>query len=52
MKGKELIDHMLKSHGFTAWNPPAPNTKAYKAWKLSHEEEYHGRWQNQQDHEH
>lgn len=52
MKGKALIEHMQNEHHWVTWNPPAPNTREYKKWKHSHETEYHGRWQDQQDHDH
>src|SRR4029077_2581438 len=50
--GKVLVQHMRDAHGYTTWKNPAPNTVEYRKWKKSHEEEYHGRWADDQEHDH
>lgn len=54
VKGQALIDHLNKDHGFTIWQGGKKfiNSKEYKRLQKSHNEEYHGRWQDQQDHKH
>lgn len=50
--GKALVDHMQSAHGYLTWHPPTPNSREYRAWKRDHENDYHGRWADQQDHDH
>lgn len=49
--GGALVAHMEAEHGYVAWNPPKPNTRAYRQWKTQHEDA-HVRWSDQFDHNH
>ena len=50
--GRKLVEHMMTAHHWATWNPPSPNTRAYKRWKIEHDELLHRRWADQQDHTH
>jgi hypothetical protein len=52
LSGNALMDHMQSNHGFHWIFKPKPNSREYKRTQKEHEELYHGRWQDQQDHTH
>lgn len=52
-KGKSLIAHLVAKHGFSPLVAMHKvNSNEYKRLIWSHQNEYHGRWQDQEDHTH
>lgn len=52
LRGKALVEHMERAHGYVTWNSPRLGTNTYREWVRAHEEDHHGRWADQQDHDH